>query len=76
MAISYFNEAITVATAAIDIYVAKTPKSSGVYNLVNIGDNASGIACAIAVPVTKVIIFFENLDLKNLKTKIIFLCNY
>lgn len=48
-------------------YNANNPKSEGVKRRVKTGDIATGIACAIIVPVIRIITFFENeLPLKSL----------
>jgi hypothetical protein len=61
---SYLRVAITPKIPIRDMKIDKTPKSSVVYNLDNIGEIARGIACAMVVPVKSVKTFRVNSDLK------------
>ena len=57
---SYRPVTNTATMDATAIYKANTPNSSGVYSRVRIGLIAMGIACAMLVPVIKVMTFLAN----------------
>ena len=62
IASSYLPVETTDMIDTMLIYIANTPKSSGVYILVSIGLIAIGIAWAIVVPVIRVKTLRENSD--------------
>ena len=63
IAISYLPVAIVAIMPDIAMKIAKTPKSSGEYNLVSTGEAATIITWAIAVPTVSVSTFRLNSDL-------------
>ncbi len=60
IASSYLPVEITAIIAVTERKTARTPKSSGEYNRVKIGEIKIGTACAIVVPVINVNTFLAN----------------